>query len=325
MLQRGMIQGMVAKLGDPFTTYNEPTLHELQSNDLSGEYGGIGAYISKGDDGRIYLIPFKDGPAERAGIQEGDVLVAVDFHLIETDIDLNDVVVMIRGEVGSKVTLILASRGTGEDSLVVEVIREAFPIPSVSHYVLPAHPTVGVIVINLFSEKTPQEVEEAFLDLLERNVKGMVLDLRDNAGGLLDSGIAVARFFLDEGIILIEERRSKVRETYAVEMNGLASDIPLVVLVNSRTASAAEVVAAAIQSNQRAPLVGRPTFGKGSVQLIFELDDRSSLHVTSARWLTPTGMTLDQNGLQPDITVQMKNNDIDLYMLTAVEYLMELE
>jgi len=320
-LERGMIHGMVDRLDDPYTNYVEPAAHEIQTDDLSGEYGGIGAYLSRGEDKGIHLVPFEDGPAARAGIQEGDILIAVDNQIIDDDTNLETILAMVRGPVGTSVNLILASRKPGDDVIVLDIVREAFPIPSVNCYLLPTDPKIGVIVITLFSDKTPQEVEESFLNLKSRGMETMVLDLRDNPGGLLDSGIDVARFFLSDGVILIEELRGGVKEVFRAETEGDAVDIPLAVLVNEYTASAAEVVAAALQANHRSPLIGTPTFGKGSVQLVLELGDQSSLHVTASRWKTPQGITLDFHGLQPDVPVTIDDGEHDAIMLAAVDWL----
>ena len=320
-LERGMIHGMVDRLGDPYTNYVEPAAHEIQTDDLSGEYGGIGAYLSRGEDKRIHLVPFDDGPAARAGIQEGDILIAVDHQTIDDNTSLETILAMVRGPSGTSVNLVLAARKPGDDVISLDIVREAFPIPSVTCYLLPEDPKIGVIVITLFSDKTPQEVEDSFLSLKSRGMETMVLDLRNNPGGLLDSGVDVARFFLSDGVILIEELRGGVKEVFRAETEGDAVDIPLAVLVNEYTASAAEVVAAALQANNRAPLIGTPTFGKGSVQLVFELSDQSSLHVTASRWQTPQGITLDFHGLQPDIPVTIDDGEHDAIMLTAVDWL----
>ena len=320
-LERGMIHGMVDRLGDPYTNYVEPAAHEIQTDDLSGEYGGIGAYLSRGEDKKIHLVPFDDGPAARAGIQEGDILIAVDHQTIDDNTSLETILAMVRGPAGTSVNLILAARKPGDDVIILDIVREAFPIPSVTSYLLPEDPKIGVIVITLFSDKTPQELEESFLNLKSRGMETMVLDLRNNPGGLLDSGVNVARFFLSDGVILIEELPGGAKEVFRAETEGDAVDIPLAVLVNENTASAAEVVAAALQANNRAPLIGTPTFGKGSVQLVFELSDQSSLHVTASRWKTPQGITLDFHGLQPDVPVTIDDGEHDAIMLTAVDWL----
>jgi carboxyl-terminal processing protease len=321
-LERGMIHGMVGKLGDPYTIYLEPAEHELQTDDLTGEYAGIGAYLSRGEDRRIHLIPFEEGPAASAGVLEGDILVAVDYEPIEDDASIESIQAMVRGPVGTTVTLTLAPRSPADDSLIIDVVLETFPIPSVTGYTLPNQPDIGVIFITLFSEKTPEEVERTYQDLIDRGAQYFVLDLRGNIGGLLDSAVTVARFFLPDGMVLIEERRGGAEESYIVKSPGKASEIPLVVLVNENTASASEVLAAALQENERAPVIGTRTYGKGSVQLILELDDGSSLHVTSSRWQTPKGNMLDGHGLLPDFPVSIEDSDIDVYMQTAISWLL---
>ena len=319
-LERGMIHGMVGKLGDPYTIYLEPAEHELQTDELTGEYAGIGAYISRGEDRRIHLIPFEDGPAAKAGVVEGDILIAVDYELVEEDTSIESIQAMVRGPVGTSVTLILAPRSPSDDSLIIEVVRESIPIPSVTGYTLPDQPDIGVILITLFSEKTPDEVEQTYQNLIDRGTNYLILDLRGNIGGLLDSAVNVARFFLPGGMVLIEERRGGAEEYHIVRSPGVASDIPLVVLVNENTASASEVLAAALQENERAPVIGSRTYGKGSVQLVIELDDGSSLHITSSRWVTPKRNMLDGHGLQPDLSVSVEEGDIDVHMQAAIKW-----
>jgi carboxyl-terminal processing protease len=323
-LQRGMIRGMVNEIGDPFTTFMGPVSHELQTDDLVGEYGGIGAYLSQDEEGIFHLIPFSGSPADRAGIQEGDILIAVDDQPVHNGVTADMVLAMIRGPVGTSVKLTLATGSDEETLRTVEITREAFPIPSVTSYILPSNSDIGVIVIHLFSEKTLVEVQQAYHELLNRGIHAILLDLRDNVGGLLDSGVDVARFFLTDGLVLIEQRKGDEREYFRVENEGEASDIPLAVLINGGTASAAEVVAAALQDNQRAPLVGIPTYGKGSVQVVVELSDGSSLHITSARWQTPEGKIIDDQGLQPDVSVTEATGELDAIIGAAVEWLQSL-
>ncbi len=320
-LERGMIRGMLGELGDPYSFFLEPTSHELQTDVLTGEYGGIGAYLSRTEEGTFFLIPFEDGPAALAGIEEGDVLLAVGERLIYGETSQNEVLAMVRGPVGSIVHLTFSAREESGESFTVEIEREAFPIPSVTGYILPSDQTIGVIAISFFSEKTPEEVERAYLDLETRGAKGLVLDLRGNGGGLLDAAIDSARFFLSDGIVLTEQRREEQEVIYRVEDVGVAIDIPLCVLVDETTVSAAEVLAAALQANHRAQLVGRSTYGKGSVQVVLELSDGSSMHVTSARWQTPDGHTIEPHGLLPDIIVSSTEEGTDSIMSTAVTWL----
>jgi len=323
-LERGMIHGMMEVLPDPYSKYVEPAIHEIQTDDLAGEYAGIGAEISKGDQGKFYLVPIEGGPAEAAGILEGDVLLAIDGVPISKDTALESVITRIRGTEGSAICLTVAPRDPQQTNLEFEVTRAIIPLPSVMHYLLPEEQWVGVITIRRFSEKTPGELEKAYQNLNNRGAKSIILDLRDNSGGLLEASIESSRLFLEGGLVIVEERSGLESQLFYVHEKGLASEIPMVVLVNAGTASAAEVVAASLKDNGRAPLIGETTFGKGSVQVILELSDGSSLHVTSARWLTPNGKVIDSIGLIPDIIVEQIDSSADNGIAVAVKWLREL-
>lgn len=323
-LERGMIHGMMEVLPDPYSKYVEPAIHEIQTDDLAGEYAGIGAEISKGDQGKFYLVPIEGGPAEAAGILEGDVLHAIDGVPISKDTALESVITRIRGTEGSVIRLTVTPRDPQQTNLEFEVTRAIIPLPSVMHYLLPEEQWVGVITIRRFSEKTPGELEKAYQNLNNRGAKSIILDLRDNSGGLLEASIESSRLFLEGGLVIVEERSGLESQLFYVHEKGLASEIPMVVLVNAGTASAAEVVAASLKDNGRAPLIGETTFGKGSVQVILELSDGSSLHVTSARWLTPNGKVIESIGLIPDIIVEQIDSSADNGIAVAVKWLREL-
>jgi carboxyl-terminal processing protease len=322
-LERGMINGMMGVLPDPYSRYVEPATHEIQTDDLAGEYAGIGAEISRGERGQFYLVPIEDGPAEAAGILEGDVLLAIDGVLINEDTALESVITRIRGPEGSAIRLTVAARDPQQTNLEFEITRAIIPLPSVMHHLLPEEQWVGVIIVRRFSEKTPGELEKAYKELINRGAKSIILDLRDNSGGLLDASIESSRLFLEDGLVVVEERSGMESQIFYVHERGLASEMPMVVLVNARTASAAEVVAASLQDNGRSLLIGEATFGKGSVQVILELSDGSSLHVTSARWLTPKGNVIDNIGLLPDIIVEQIDPNADNGIAVAVEWLRE--
>jgi carboxyl-terminal processing protease len=323
-LERGMIHGMMDVLPDPYSRYVEPATHEIQTDNLAGEYAGIGAEISKGEQGKFYLVPIEGGPAEVAGILEGDVLLAIDGVSIDKETALESVITRIRGPEGSVIRLIVAPRDPQHTNLEFVITRAIIPLPSVMHHLLPEEQWVGVITIRRFSEKTPAELEKAYLELVNREASSIILDLRDNIGGLLDASIDSSRLFLEDGLVVVEERSGMESQLFYVHEKGLAAEIPMVVLVNAGTASAAEVVAAALKDNGRAPLIGETTFGKGSVQVILELSDGSSLHVTSARWLTPNGHVIDSIGLLPDIIVEQIDPNADNGIAVAVEWLREL-
>lgn len=309
----GAVRGLLGTLNDPYTVFVEPTPHQLEQDNLRGSYGGVGVTLERDAAGAVVMTPLRDSPAAQAGILEGDILLAVDGVSITPEMDLSaDVVLLIRGEVGSRVTLSVQRAG---ERLTFTLTRQVIEIPSVEWRMLEQAPTLGYVHISSFTDRTADELQQALAELFANDAAGLILDLRNNGGGLLQSSIDVADQFLAEGVILYENRRGSDEKRYSATLEGLAQRIPLVVLVNHGTASAAEIVAGAIQDHRRGQLVGETTFGKGSVQLIFDLSDGSSLHVTAARWYTPNRHQLDGAGLTPDVMVEANQdteNDVQL-------------
>ncbi|MBN2147258.1 MAG: PDZ domain-containing protein [Anaerolineales bacterium] len=302
-LEYGMIRGMIQAYGDPYTSFSEPAQTELQSNDLSGSFGGIGARIGTDEAGFRVLYPFAEGPAAKAGILEGDRLLQVDDLPITAESSTEAMIAAIRGEVGTRVRLTVA-RPPGYERLEFEVERAEIALPSVTWHLEPDEPRLGIIEVNVIADTTPDEIEKAVADLQGRGAQYYALDLRDNYGGLLEAGIATARLFLTPGDLPVIEQqyRGQEVESFEVEEAGPLSEIPLVVLVNENTASAAEIIAGSLQAQGRALLIGVPTYGKDTIQLVFGLDDGSSLHITAAHWWVP-GLAIPHggNGLQPDL------------------------
>lgn len=297
-LQRGMIHGMVARLGDPFTTYVEPSSNELQQNNLAGRFGGIGATLSIDNDGRALLLPFSEGPAIDAGITTSVFLLEIDGIPIVPGMVPDEIIALIRGPVGSTVNLTLQDLAQDADPYELELVREEIEIPSVTSSIID---DIGLMRIERFSGRTPSEVSAAYAEFERGSVKAMIIDLRGNTGGLLDSATDVASYFLEEGVVLKERERNGVERVHEVKFPGQATTLPLVVLIDHQTASASEVLASALRDNGRGILIGETTYGKGSVQSILALSDGSSLHVTIARWLTPLGESIDGLGLAPDL------------------------
>ncbi len=322
-LEYGMIHGMVSAYGDPHTLFLEPPIHELQSDALEGKFGGVGAGLGRDEDGYHVLFPFPDSPASRAGIEEGDRLMAVDGQLVTPETPVEQVQSSIRGKVGSMVALTVG-RPPDYAPLEFNIQREEIPLPSVAWHLDPVETRVGVLKVNLIAASTPDELQEAIADLSTRGATHFVLDLRDNPGGLLTAGVDIARLFLEEGIVMQQQYRDKEVETYEVRDPGPLKDVPLAVLINHSSASAAEIAAGALQVNKRAPLIGSPSFGKDTIQLVFELQDGSSLRVTSARWWIP-GLEppIGESGLQPDIPVSpAEDPNIDSALLAAIQALL---
>lgn len=324
----GAVHGMVGTLKDRYTVFVEPEPRSREKEELRGEFGGIGALVRRNDAGEVLLEPMADSPAAQAGIHKGDILIQVDDTPITTTMRNDEVIALIRGEVGTQVQLTLKRAGVA-DPLRVTVTRQTIQTPSVAWRVLEQEPSIGYVKIDLFTERTNQELIGALQELLRAGVKSLILDVRDNGGGLLDATVDVASQFIDRGVVLYESRRQEAERSYEAKGGGLAVDLPLVVLVNSATASASEILAGALQDHQRAVLIGQHTFGKGSVQLVYDLSDNSSLHVTVARWLTPKRRQIEGAGLTPDIEVPISDEDqtsgSDPQLERAIAYLRERE
>lgn len=318
--QYSAIRGLLGSLNDRYTFFIDPPVAQSESDVLAGTYGGIGVQIQRSETGDILVYPFPDSPAAAAGIREGDVLKAVNDTTVDLTIQQDAVDQMLRGEVkdgnGVKVTVIHAS---GEE-LTVFIPFAVINVPSVIWRTVPENAELGYIQIVRFTSRTPDELQTAIQELRAADVKGLILDLRNNAGGLLQESIAVASQFVADGAIVYEKTNQHERAINA-EAGGLATDMPLAVLVNQGTASAAELVAGAIRDHQRGVLVGQTTYGKGTVQQIFRLSDDSSIHVTSAEWLTPNRNQLDGVGLEPDIPMIPDPNGRDIEMGEAIKAL----
>jgi len=319
----GALHGLVASFGDPYTVFVEPQPRELERDEMRGHFGGIGAWVSQDAQGHIVLTPMKGLPAERAGIRDGDIVVAVDGREV-AGLPQTEVVAMIRGPIGTVVRLTIRRPGV-EELLHVEIVREKIELPTVEWRLLEEDPTIGYLAIHLFGERTPTELREALRELHRQGATRLILDLRHNPGGALTAAVDVASEFLSGGVVLYEQRRDGQEKPYYAKHGGLALDWPLVVLVDGATGSGAEIVAGALQDHGRAPLIGERTFGKGSVQHVHDLSDGSSLHVTVARWLTPHRHQIDRQGLTPDVVVPLSREDRaagrDPQLERAMEYL----
>jgi carboxyl-terminal processing protease len=294
---------------------------------LEGRFGGIGAQLEKDAEGNYILLPLPNHPASNAGVIEGDRLVKVDDLVITPETSMDVILAALRGKVDTVVN-ISVTRPPDLLEFKFSIKRAEISLPSVISYLAPTNNRLGVVKVNIMAATTPDEIEKAVFDLRERGAEAFALDLRDNFGGLLDSGIDTARLFLVSGEIMQQKYKGESVKTYSVNTAGPLSEIPFVILVNQNTASAAEIAAGALQSQQRALLIGTHTYGKDSIQLVFELRDKSSLQVTAARWWVP-----DENGeipesiagvgLQPDILVEISETDgPDPVILAAIETLL---
>ena len=321
--QYAAIRGMLATLGDNNTFFIEPPVARSEADSLAGTYGGIGVQLRRDEAGQFVLYPFPDGPAVAGGIVDGDVLIAIKSESITADMQQDAVDQMMRGEVkdgnGVDITVQRDNNTTYSTYIEFAVIN----VPSVIWRVMSEDERIGYLQVLRFTNRTPGEVTDAVSSLRESGIEALILDLRNNSGGLLEESVTVAGLFLDGGIVTYEISKNNERELTAAE-GGIASDLPLVVLVNNRTASASELVAGAIRDTERGIIIGQKTYGKGTVQQIFGLSDGSSVHITSAEWFTPARIPLDGDGLEPTISMIPDANGRDVESGEAIRYLQDL-
>jgi carboxyl-terminal processing protease len=322
--QYAAIRGMLSSLNDPYTFFIDPPVAASESDVLAGTYGGIGVQVQRSEVGELVLYPFEDSPAIQAGIEGGDRLRAINGSPVDGGMSLDAIDQMLRGEVkeGSGVEISVV-KGERDEELTVFVPFAVINVPSVVWRVLSEDEQLGYIQIMRFTARTPEEVRTALSELEAASVQGLVIDMRNNTGGLLQESIEVADEFLDGGVI-VYERNSRGQNAFNAKAGGEGIDLPLVVLVNGQTASGAELVAGAIQDQGRGILIGQKTYGKGTVQQIFQLSDQSSLHVTSSQWLTPNERVLDANGLEPDIAMIPDANGREVELGEAIRHLQEI-
>jgi carboxyl-terminal processing protease len=304
----GAIRGAINTLNDPHTTFLEPQPRQREREELSGRFGGIGAYVTKAEDGSIVLDPMPGLPAEQAGVQKGDVVLKVDDTQVTAEMTADEAVALVRGEVGTTVRLTLQREGQTEP-IVVEIERQEIPAASVEWRMLDETDGIGYVRVTIFSGRTDQELENALEELQAQGMSRLVLDLRGNGGGLLDAAIDVASEFLRGGVGAYQVEKGQPDQAFAVEAGGQFSESPMALLVDGGSASASEIVAGALQDRGRAVLIGQKTYGKGSVQSVHDLSDGSSVHITYAKWLTPDRRQIDGQGLTPDVEVTISEED----------------
>jgi carboxyl-terminal processing protease len=301
-LAEGAVKGMVEALDDPYTAYLDPVAYELSQEGLQGKFEGIGAFVATEDDKIVIIAPVAGSPADEAGIRAGDVILEVDGRPT-AEMSLTEVVLAVQGPKGTKVTLSILHQGETEPVLI-EIVRAEIEVPSVRFEMMD---DTAYIDITNFSERTAGELAPV-MEEVKQQASGIILDLRSNPGGLLDSVVGVASFFLNEGVVLDVVDNEGKHFSYSVEP-GLATDLPMVVLVDEYSASGSEVLAGALQDYGRAVIAGQKTFGKGSANTLYELEDGSALYITYARWLTPDGRLIEGEGIQPDYVLDLENVD----------------
>jgi carboxyl-terminal processing protease len=307
LLMRGAIRGMLDSLGDPHTSYMDPEQYQSLTTQLQGEdsYEGIGAWVDTTRDYLTIISPIPGSPAEKVDLRTGDKIIAIDGEDM-TGIDGELVRKRVLGPADSTVTLTILR--AGQDPFDVKITRAKITVPSVTYRMLDND--IAYVRLLIFAGNSKDELEKALKELLRQNPHGLILDLRGNGGGYLEAAIDVASEFINKGVIVTEEYGDGTRKSFDARRGGIATDIPMVVLINEGSASASEIVAGAIQDVGRGKLVGVKSYGKGSVQIPTALkNNEGAVRITVARWLTPNGRTIHGTGLTPDVEVTISQDD----------------
>lgn len=302
----GSLAGMAAASGDPYTVFMDPTEAQQFASDLAGIFSGIGAEVGMRNNVVTIIAPLDGTPAKKAGLRAGDKIYAIDGKS-SADMTIDGAVKLIRGEKGTTVTLTII-RGT-EKPKDYKITRDTITVKSVTTEM--RLDGLMVIRISSFNNDTLSLFNAAIQQVLTKNPKGLILDLRNNPGGYLDTAVAIASEWVKEGTVVSEEGANNQRNEYPSNGSARLANIPTVVLVNGGSASASEILAGALRDYKKATLVGEKTFGKGSVQSLQDLSDGSALKITVAHWLTPAGDFINDKGIDPTINVTMTQVDFD--------------
>ncbi len=324
-LMQGAINGMMEALGDKHSTFMDPQTYENANSELSGSYEGIGAYVDTTAEYLTIISPFPGSPAEKAGLQSGDKIIKIDGEDM-TGIDGELVRRKVLGPAGSTVVITVARKDVAEP-LEFSIVRDTIVVKSATGKML--ENDIAYVQVNTFGENTTSELIATLTELMAQNPKGLVLDLRNNGGGYLHTSVEVTSQFISDGVVLYEKFGDGKQNEFKALPGGLATDIPMVVLINEGSASASEITAGALQDYGRAKLIGVVSYGKGSVQNWIPLsNDQGAVRVTIAKWYTPNDNTIDGVGLTPDIYVTMTEEDykadLDPQLDAAVETLLAL-
>ena len=318
LLSQGAVRGMLEALDDPYASYLTSQQYAMDSQNFKGFFEGIGAEVSMRDGRIIIVAPIPDTPAERAGIRPGDTILEIDGESTE-GISLLEAVAKIRGAKGESVDLVILHRTSVEPTRIT-IVRDVIQMSSVKLKIFVGQ--IAHLRITSFTGTTERELVDALEKIKRFEARGIILDLRNNPGGLLDSVVRVTSHFIDDGLVLHEVDGRGNRKNWQVNSGGEAKEIPLVTLVNEFTASGGEVLAGALIDHERATVIGATTFGKGSVNTIRQLSDGSGLYFTIARWYTPDGALIEGEGVDPHIVVDQSEDDLeDLQLDRAIEVL----
>lgn len=298
-LSYGAVAGMIQAAGDPYTAFSDPDATKQFKETLKGSFAGVGAEMGVQDGMIVVIAPLEGSPSQKAGVKAGDIIVAIDGKNIAEDTSLDDAVRMIRGKKGTSVKLAVVHNGAHEKT-DISIVRDDIAVPSVK---IEMKGNIAHISISNFNSDTADRFTEAARSAKKAGAKGIVLDVRGNPGGYLDASVDIASEFLSPGLPVVIERGNT--ETIHRSMNGgTLKGLPVVVLINESSASASEILAGALQDDLDTLIIGVKSFGKGSVQDVIDLSDGSSLRVTIAKWFTPNGQSIADEGIVPTIVVK---------------------
>jgi len=305
----GAINGLVNSVGDPYTTFFEPVTSKKFQEEISGSFGGVGIEIGKRNNILTVIAPIKDTPAFKAGIKAGDKILKIDGKST-TDLAIEEAVNLIRGKRGTKVVLTVQNSTTKD----IELIRDAIKIPTIEWKLVEQDgKKIAYMQIYSFNQTVDSEFKKASEEILKSNADRLIIDLRNNPGGLLDSAINLAGWFLDKNQVVVSEVfRDGTRNEFRSNGNALLKKYTTVILMNGGSASASEILAGALHDNRKIKIVGEKSFGKGSVQELQNYNDGSSLKVTIAKWLTPAGISISEKGIEADVEVKFKEEDLKI-------------
>lgn len=305
-LSQVAIEAMLEMLDDPYTTYLDKESYQLSFEDLEGKFEGIGALITVNEDGRIEIVaPIAGSPAAEAGIQPGDIVLEVD-GVSTSGMGLYEVILNVRGPKGTSVSLLVLHADEAEP-VEIEIIRDEITVESVSFEM---KDDIAYIQISEFNERTNEELSPVLEAIADAGASGIIVDLRSNPGGILQAVIDVTSRFVDEGLLVVSIRDNEGNlEQLKANNQLLTTDLPMVVLVDSFSASGSEVLAGALQDHSRATIAGSKTYGKGSVNYLLQLVDGSGIYITAARWLTPNSSLIEGEGITPDVELDLEKDD----------------
>ena len=318
-ISEAAIRGILESLDDPYASFLDAEQFSMESQDVHGSFEGIGAHVGILDEKITIIAPMPDSPAEKAGIRSGDIILGINGDST-ADTTLLEAVSKIRGEKGTTVDLLIL-HANEPIPVTITVRRGVIQIDSVTFQLMPND--IGYIHISNFTESTKSEVEGALREFEEETASGaLILDLRNNPGGLLNSVVDVTSLFIDDGLVLYEIDGSGARKDWPVRNNRRKQDYPMVVLINQFSASASEVLCGALMDHERATIIGTKSFGKGSVNILRSLSDGSGIYFTVAHWFTPKGTLIEGAGIEPDVVVDISPDTLnDIQIEKALEIL----